>query len=488
MKRIQSEKNPDKDSKKSRALPSSLLKRPVNKPRPEPPSRLQRSIPNSNTRVAPGLTRAHSAKEKVLKPAVSLNRTKSHLSEKEDKDKDKETASLDLNQRPTPSTSSQSFQSAQESCDRTSSKYYSALSSISSHMDVVSTNVPSKVDIQPNAINRSTVSSRSTVHENSMSQLFALKSRTSENYPKPARKPIPLPTLSQVFRSDISSLSELSRSSSLPPKKEWSLSDFQFGRPLGKGRFGRVFMARVRNTDTIVALKTLDIKETIRYKLTHCVGREINLHSQLRHPNILRLYTYFSDASHVYLVLEYAPRGELFSMQKEVVRFTESVASRYTAQVASALHYLHSNNIIHRDLKPENILIGLDGRLLLCDFGWAVLDKSQRRTSKCGTPDYIAPEIVEDMPYGSAVDLWALGVLAFEFLTGRPPFETDEEGEHYTKTYAKIARVDFKFPSYVSAPAQDLISSLLKYHPKDRMTLDQVAVHPWITSHAAPNI
>jgi aurora kinase len=123
-----------------------------------------------------------------------------------------------------------------------------------------------------------------------------------------------------------------------------------------------------------------------------------------------------------------------------------------------ALAYLHRKHVIHRDIKPENILVSVTGEIKISDFGWSVHAPSQRRTTLCGTLDYLPPEMVEGRDHNEKVDLWSLGVLAYEFLVGNPPFE---ELSGYGATYKRIARVDLKIPDFVSAEARDLITKVL---------------------------
>jgi aurora kinase len=175
-------------------------------------------------------------------------------------------------------------------------------------------------------------------------------------------------------------------------------------------------------------------------------------------------------------MLEFAAQGELYKQLTKHGRFSERRSSRvgllllcdtrrltrgpapnllqYIAQMADALNYLHRKHVIHRDIKPENLLIGIQGELKIGDFGWSVHAPSNRRTTFCGTLDYLPPEMVLERAHSDKVDLWALGVLAYEFLCGVPPFE---ELSGQKETYRRIARVEFTIPPHVSAEAADLI-------------------------------
>ncbi|TPX09811.1 uncharacterized protein E0L32_009002 [Thyridium curvatum] len=265
--------------------------------------------------------------------------------------------------------------------------------------------------------------------------------------------------------------------------KQWHLGMFEIGRPLGKGKFGRVYLARERSSGFICALK-------VQYKseLQHGSGvekqvrREIEIQSNLRHPNILKLYGHFHDSKRIFFILEFAGKGELYKHLRRENRFPEWKAAQYIAQMASALRYLHRKHVIHRDIKPENILMGIHGEIKLSDFGWSVHAPNHRRATLCGTLDYLPPEMIKsgnkDNSYDEKVDLWSLGVLTYEFLVGEAPFEDTP-----VMTQRRIARADMTIPSFVSPEARDLIKKLLVLDPNKRLPLESVQQHPWILKH-----
>jgi aurora kinase, other len=240
--------------------------------------------------------------------------------------------------------------------------------------------------------------------------------------------------------------------------KLFHLGMFEIGRPLGKGKFGRVYLARERNSNFICALKVL-----YKSELQHGSGvekqvrREIEIQSNLRHPNILKLYGHFHDSKRIFLILEFAGKGELYKHLRKENRFPEWKAAQYIAQMASALRYLHRKHVIHRDIKPENILMGIHGEIKISDFGWSVHAPKNRRATLCGTLDYLPPEMIrsgsKDNYYNEKVDLWSLGVLTYEFLVGEAPFYE----EHAPLTQRRIARADMTIPEWVSKEAKDLI-------------------------------
>uniref|UniRef100_A0A8C2HG57 non-specific serine/threonine protein kinase n=1 Tax=Cyprinus carpio TaxID=7962 RepID=A0A8C2HG57_CYPCA len=264
-------------------------------------------------------------------------------------------------------------------------------------------------------------------------------------------------------------------------KKAWSLENFDIGRALGKGKFGSVYLARERQTKFILALKVLFKNQLEKAGVEHQLRREVEIQSHLRHPNILRLYGYFHDAARVYLILEFAPKGELYGELQRCGTFDDQRSATYIMELADALSYCHSKNVIHRDIKPENLLLGANGELKIADFGWSVHTPSSRRSTLCGTLDYLPPEMIEGKTHDEKVDLWSLGVLCYEFLVGHPPFETKSHDE----TYRRISRVEFSYPAHVSEGSRDLISRLLKHNPAHRLPIQSVTEHPWVLENSS---
>ena len=233
---------------------------------------------------------------------------------------------------------------------------------------------------------------------------------------------------------------------------------FEIGKPLGKGKFGRVYLARERISGFVCALKVQHKSELQKGGIEKQTRREIEIQSNLRHPNILRLFGHFHDSKRLFLILEYAGKGELYKHLRKENKFPEWKAAQYIAQMVSALKYLHKKHVIHRDIKPENILVGIHGEIKISDFGWSVHAPNDRRSTMCGTLDYLPPEMIKpgsDNYYTRAVDLWSLGVLTYEFLCGEAPFE-----DVATHTQRRIARADYSVPAFVSPEARDLIKKV----------------------------
>jgi len=261
--------------------------------------------------------------------------------------------------------------------------------------------------------------------------------------------------------------------------KTFSLADFEIGRPLGKGKFGNVYLARLKPLNYIIALKVLFKSQLVKAGVEHQLRREIEIQGHLKHPNILAVHNYFWDDKRVYLILEYAARGELYKELQKEKMFKEDRTANYMFQIADALHYCHSKKVIHRDIKPENLLLSLTGEVKIADFGWSVHAPSSRRATMCGTLDYLPPEMIAGDPHDERVDHWALGVLCYEFLVGRPPFESDSQSE----TYRRIQSVTFTYPPHVTDGPRNLISKLLKRIPRERMPLTDVMNHYWVQKY-----
>lgn len=241
-----------------------------------------------------------------------------------------------------------------------------------------------------------------------------------------------------------------------PTAGKYSLTDFQILRTLGTGSFGRVHLIRSNHNGRFYALKVLKKHTIVKLKQIEHTNDERLMLSVVSHPFVVRLWGTFQDSSNIFMVMDYIEGGELFSLLRKSQRFPNPVAKFYAAEVCLALEYLHSKDIIYRDLKPENILLDKNGHIKVTDFGFAKYVPDVTYTL-CGTPDYIAPEVVSTKPYNKSVDWWSFGILIYEMLAGYTPFYDSNA----MKTYENILNAKLKFPSFFSEDAQDLISKLV---------------------------
>jgi|ERR1712137_61836 len=240
----------------------------------------------------------------------------------------------------------------------------------------------------------------------------------------------------------------------------WELSDFQRKVTVGTGTFGRVYLVRHKTTKQYYALKVLKKSLVVKLKQVQHVNNEKSLLFDCAEcPFVVKLHKHFKDRKNLYLIFDYAVGGELFSYLRASGRFKQETARFYAAEIVLAFEFLHSKHIIYRDLKPENILIDKTGHLLLTDFGFAKRVEDNRTFTLCGTPEYLAPEVIKGKGHGNEVDWWALGVLIFEMLAGYPPFFD----ENPFGIYEKILLGRIPFPSHIDASSRDLIKKLLTH-------------------------
>lgn len=247
-------------------------------------------------------------------------------------------------------------------------------------------------------------------------------------------------------------------------------TDFEPMMCLGKGTFGTVLLVRHNITGKLYAQKQFrKASITVHKKLVEQTKTERSiLESVNRHPFVVKLYYAFQDHEKLYLILEYAEGGELFTHLAMERMFTEDVAAFYMAELVLALEHLHHNvGVVYRDLKPENCLLDSDGHLLLTDFGLSkvAVDSEDRCNSSLGTIEYMAPEVIQGKPYGKACDWWSLGALGFDLLTGSPPFKAN----NHAKIQEKILKQKLVCPYYMSPDAKDLLIRLLRKDPHKRL-------------------
>eukprot|EP00747_Dinoflagellata_sp_TGD_P045705 gnl/TRDRNA2_/TRDRNA2_143992_c0_seq1.p1 gnl/TRDRNA2_/TRDRNA2_143992_c0~~gnl/TRDRNA2_/TRDRNA2_143992_c0_seq1.p1 ORF type:complete len:394 (-),score=77.57 gnl/TRDRNA2_/TRDRNA2_143992_c0_seq1:94-1275(-) len=268
--------------------------------------------------------------------------------------------------------------------------------------------------------------------------------------------------------------------------RQWTLQDLDLGATIGIGTFSRVRIAKAResldgNERMPVALKIMKKKLLIDLGRVEHVMDEKRLLSAVDHPFIVCLLAAFQDESRLYICMEYVNGGELHSHIQKAGKLPPDHVRWYSGEILLALSYLHAQRIVYRDLKPSNLLISPAGHVKLTDFGFAkVVEPGGSTYTLVGTPEYMAPEIIQKKGHNKGVDWWAFGVIVFELLTGFTPFEAQSCDEIYAKALA--AQVDF--PQHVDAKAKDLIKRLLTVNPAKRLAGSQVGAeeikkHKW---------
>lgn len=260
------------------------------------------------------------------------------------------------------------------------------------------------------------------------------------------------------------------------------IEDFELLKVVGKGSFGKVMQVRKKDTNRIYALKTIRKAHIIsRSEVAHTLA-ERSVLAQINNPFIVPLKFTFQSPEKLYFVLAFVNGGELFHHLQKEQRFDVNRSRFYTAELLCALECLHGFNVIYRDLKPENILLDYQGHIALCDFGLCKLDmKDEDRTNTfCGTPEYLAPELLMGNGYNKTVDWWTLGVLLYEMLTGLPPFYDENTNEMYRKILSEP--LHFPGPEVVPPAAKDLLTKLLNRDPQQRLGANgaaEIKAHPF---------
>jgi len=247
-----------------------------------------------------------------------------------------------------------------------------------------------------------------------------------------------------------------------------TLEDFQMIKVIGKGSFGKVVLVKKRGDGWFYAMKILRKQNVMRRNQVEHTQTERNVLGHIRHPFIVGLNYAFQTADKLFFVLDYCAGGELFFHLGNEGKFSEPRARFYAAEMALALSHLHSHDIVYRDLKPENVLLDHVGHVLLTDFGLSkegISESFKGATSFCGTPEYLAPEILARHGHGQAVDWWSLGVLLYEMLTGLPPFYCRSR----ERLFEKIKSSRLKFPRFLSERVKDLLARLLRRDVAQRM-------------------
>ncbi|KAL4453022.1 hypothetical protein ABPG73_002307 [Tetrahymena malaccensis] len=264
------------------------------------------------------------------------------------------------------------------------------------------------------------------------------------------------------------------------PDKKMVIEDFCMKNVLGKGSFAKVILVKKIDNGKFYAMKVLKKSKLEKQRHVDNVIAERNILVGVNHPFVIKLHYSFQNSDKLYFILEFCAGGELFNLLHKVQRFTEDQTRFYIAQIVLAIEHLHSLNIIYRDLKPENVMIDFEGYIRITDFGLSKnnINDHEKTYSVCGTPEYLAPEILTMQGHEKTADWWSLGALIYELLTGLPPFYN----QNREVMYELIKNYNVNIPDYVSPVCKDLIYRLLQKNPENRLGKNgayEIKSHPW---------
>ncbi|NXH12521.1 KCC1G kinase, partial [Bucco capensis] len=260
---------------------------------------------------------------------------------------------------------------------------------------------------------------------------------------------------------------------------------FIFMEALGSGAFSEVFLVKQRSTGKLFALKCIKKSPLTR---DSSLENEIAVLKKIKHENIVTLEDIYESTTHFYLVMQLVSGGELFDRILERGVYTEKDASVVIHQVLTAVKYLHENGIVHRDLKPENLLYLTpedNSKIMITDFGLSKMEQNGIMSTACGTPGYVAPEVLAQKPYSKAVDCWSIGVITYILLCGYPPFYEETESKLFEKIKEGYYEFESPFWDDISESAKDFIRHLLEKNPQTRFTCEEALRHPWINGNTA---
>ena len=256
-------------------------------------------------------------------------------------------------------------------------------------------------------------------------------------------------------------------------EREVTITDFDILKELGSGSFGNVYLVRHKVTKAEYAIKAIDKRNKTNQEEKPYFRREVEVMYKIHHPNVVKLFGHFEDNYYCYFIMEYISKGNVYNLlpTDKKKRLSTKVCSFIIRDVISAVYFLHN-------IKPENVLLG-DGLVAkLTDFGWSnYMQEDEKRTTVCGTPIYLAPEIMEEKPHDEAVDLWCIGVLLFELVTANPPFA----GNDLDTLKENVLKLKINWPKDINVDAKNLIMKILKLDPKQRLPLEEMMKHPFIT-------
>jgi len=267
-------------------------------------------------------------------------------------------------------------------------------------------------------------------------------------------------------------------------------SELKFKSRLGRGYFGEVWNCTwsTPQGERVFAVKKVPLAIVKQHKLLDQLDREVDILKSLKHPNIVESYFDFRDKKHLFLGMDFAAGGGMFNKLSKCGKFSTAVSAQYFYEMCDALEYMHSLTppVIHRDIKPENILLDKAGHVKLADFGWAnVVTDAVLRSTFCGTPDYLSPEMIRGDGHNESIDMWQMGVLLYEMTIGKSPFGASSQEQ----TCKLILKCDLRFPSRTNPDAQELISQLCKLKPGERPTAKRAKHHRFVINNFdAPDV
>ncbi len=269
----------------------------------------------------------------------------------------------------------------------------------------------------------------------------------------------------------------------------WDFKNFKFNPEIdkiGNGAFGDLYLAHHKTDNKPYAIKHISKQRVVSEGCPlSIIYQEISIQLMLNHPNIVRLYSYYENQKDIYLIEEYLPNGNLFSKIHKNKHLNEKESFHYFIQMANAITFLHENDFVHRDIKPENILLDENNNIKLCDFGWCVsLHQNEKRTTFCGTFEYMAPEMVCEENYDAGVDIWALGILLYEMLHGYSPFRSLEQNdeEEYKGIFRNILKMEYSIDEKlnISKECVQLIKLLLEGDSGERISAQEIYFTSWV--------
>ncbi|KAL5062484.1 hypothetical protein RYX36_024221 [Vicia faba] len=269
------------------------------------------------------------------------------------------------------------------------------------------------------------------------------------------------------------------------PLPRTRVGKYQLGKTIGEGSFAKVKLAKNVENGDYVAIKILDRNHVLRHNMMDQLKREISAMKMINHPNVVKIFEVMASKTKIYIVLELVSGGELFDKIATNGRLKEDEARSYFQQLINAVDYCHSRGVYHRDLKPENLMLDTNGVLKVSDFGLSTYSQQEGELLRtaCGTPNYVAPEVINDRGYvGSTSDIWSCGVILFVLMAGYLPFDEPNQ----IALYRKIGRAEFTCPPWFSPEAKKVLKAILNPNPLTRIKIPELLKDEWFKKGYKP--